>query len=331
MAPLPPPSQPLSLTDYALSLLSTTTAVTNNTTALIDAATDHHLTYPTFLRQIKSLSSFLQSHTTLSKGHVALILIPSSIHVPVLYFSLLSLGVTIAPANPLSSPSELSHFVHLINPIIAFSTSSTAAKIPKLPLGTVIVDSPSFLSVLNSSIDTHTEPRPVETSQSDTAAILFSSGTTGRVKGVLLTHRNFIALIGGFCFLKHGIEDEPHRVSFFPLPLFHVIGFFMMVRTMAMGDTLVLMQRFDFGGMLKAVEKYRITHMPVSPPLITAFTKSELVKKYDVSSIRSLGCGGAPLGKEVAESFKAKFPNMEIVQVTTYNYPLLCFNHYYCW
>jgi len=97
----------------------------------------------------------------------------------------------------------------------------------------------------------------------------------------------------------------------------------MMVKAMAMGETLVLMQRFDFEGMLKAVEKYRITYMPVSPPLITAFTKSKLVKKYNFSSIRSLGCGGAPLGKEVAENFKAKFPNMEIVQVTTYNYPLL--------
>jgi len=336
IAPLPPPSDTLSLTDYALSLLSTTTAVSNNTTALIDAATDHHLTYPTFLRQIKSLSSFLQSHTTLSKGHVALILIPSSIHVPVLYFSLLSLGVTIAPANPLSSPSELSHLVHLINPVIAFSVSSTATKIPKLPLGTVITDSPSFLSVLNSTIDTDTELRPVETSQSDTAAILFSSGTTGRVKGVLLTHGNFIALIGGFCFMKHayddGIEDEPHPVSLFPLPLFHVFGFFMMVRALAMGETLVLIQRFDFEGMLRAVEKYRITYMPVSPPLITAFTKSELVKRYDISSIRLLGSGGAPLGKEVAESFKAKFPSVEIVQVSTYNHPLLFFNYYhYCY
>jgi len=136
--------------------------------------------------------------------------------------------------------------------------------------------------------------------------------------------------------MKHayddGIEDEPHPVSLFPLPLFHVFGFFMMVRALAMGETLVLMQRFDFEGMLRAVEKYRITYMPVSPPLITAFTKSELVKRYDISSIRLLGSGGAPLGKEVAESFKAKFPSVEIVQVSTYNHPLLFFNYYhYCY
>ncbi|PNX71577.1 4-coumarate-CoA ligase 9-like protein, partial [Trifolium pratense] len=316
IVPLPPPSQPLSLTDYSLSLLPET-AISNNIPALIDSATDHHLTYPTFLRQIKSLTSFLQqSRTSLSKGHVALILTPSSLHVPVLYFSLLSLGVIVAPANPLSSQSELTHLIQLTKPVIAFATSTTASKIPNLPFGTIVIDSPSFLSILDSN--SNSELRRVETTQSDTAAILFSSGTTGKIKGVLLTHRNLIALIGGFCYLKHayddGVENEPHPVSLFPLPLFHVFGFFMLVRALAMGETLVLMQRFDFEGMLKAVQKYRITYMPVSPPLVTAFAKSELVKKYDLSSIRLLGSGGAPLGKEVAESFKTKFPNVEIVQ-----------------
>jgi len=105
-------------------------------------------------------------------------------------------------------------------------------------------------------------------------------------------------------------------VSLFTLPLFHVFGFFMLVRAVAMGETLVLMERFDFEGMLRAVEKYRVSYMPVSPPLIVALTKSDLVKKYDLSSLQQLGCGGAPLGKEVAERFAAKFPNIEIVQVS---------------
>ena len=111
-------------------------------------------------------------------------------------------------------------------------------------------------------------------------------------------------------------EDQPDPVSLFTLPLFHVFGFFMLVRAISLGETLVLMQRFDFEGMLKAVERYKITYMPVSPPLVVALAKSELVNKYDLSSLRLLGCGGAPLGKEVAESFHAKFPNVEIVQVT---------------
>lgn len=103
-------------------------------------------------------------------------------------------------------------------------------------------------------------------------------------------------------------------MSLFTLPLFHVFGFFMLVRAFAFGETAVLMERFDFVAMLRAIEKYRVTYMPVSPPLIVAFVKSEITGKYDLSSLQVLGCGGAPLGKEVADRFRDKFPHVEIVQ-----------------
>ena len=156
----------------------------------------------------------------------------------------------------------------------------------------------------------------VEVSQSDSAAILYSSGTTGRVKGVVLTHRNLISLIA---ILYHNRmareEDAPRPVPLFTLPLFHVFGFFMLVRAVAMAETLVMMERFDFEKMLKAVEKYRITYMPVSPPLVVALAKSELAEKYDLSSLQLVGSGGAPLGKEVSDRFTARFPNVLITQV----------------
>lgn len=252
--------------------------------------------------------------TSLSKGHTAFILAPPSFEIPVLYFSLLSLGVTVSPANPLSSESEIAHQVQLSKPVIAFASSSVAHKLPKLQLGTVIVDSPEFLSMLTTPNHDKIN-KNARVDQSDPAAILYSSGTTGLVKGVILTHRNLIALIAGFYHLRREEEENsPQPVSLFTLPLFHVFGFIMLVRAVCIGETLVLMERFDFEGMLKAVEAYRVTYMPVSPPLVVAMTKSELVGKYDLSSLQLLGSGGGPLGKEVLEKFAAKFPNVEIVQ-----------------
>ncbi|KAJ7945729.1 4-coumarate:CoA ligase-like protein [Quillaja saponaria] len=313
--PLPHLSQPLSITDYVLSLIP---ATVSTTTFLVDSATDRRLSYSLFLHQVQTLASSLQLLTPLSKGHVAFILSPASFDIPVLYFSLLSLGVTISPANPLGSESEVAHQVGLSKPVIAFATSSTAHKIPKLQFGTILIDSPQFLSMINGTggIDNRGVVR-VEVSQSDSAVILYSSGTTGRVKGVLLTHRNLIALIAGIYHQQHAYDlDGNHSdsVSLFILPLFHVFGFFMLIQAVSMGETLVLMERFDFQAMLRAVEKYKVTDMPVSPPLIVALAKSELVHKYDLSSLQFLGCGGAPLGKEVAESFSAKYPKVEIVQ-----------------
>ncbi|KAL3512574.1 hypothetical protein ACH5RR_025291 [Cinchona calisaya] len=329
---LPPLSQPISVVEYTLSLLhETTTSSTSTTTPstpfLIDSATGHQISYSDFLNQVHSLSfSLLSRFPSLSQNDVAFILSPPSFHVPILYFSLLSLGITVSPANPLSSTSELTHLLQLIKPALIFTTSSISPKLPKKSSHkTIFLDSPEFLSMLSNSTATSeynnlSSGRRRVINQNDSAAILFSSGTTGRVKGVELSHRNLIAVIAGLYYNKfdsgENIADEapPHSVSLFPLPLFHVFGFFMLIRAAALGETLVLLGRFEFEKMLEAVEKYKVTYMPVSPPLVVALAKSDLVSKYDLSSLRLLGCGGAPLGKEVSERFNARFPHVEITQ-----------------
>ncbi|XP_038894373.1 4-coumarate--CoA ligase-like 9 [Benincasa hispida] len=312
---LPPLSQPLSVAEHALSLLQSSPPPANST-LLIDSNSGLHLSYAIFLRQIRTLASNLKALTSLSHGQVAFILAPTSLQVPVLYFALLSLGVILSPANPTSSKSEISHQIRLSKPVIAFATSSTASKLPALRFGTVLIDSPQFLSMMT-EINRPDTLADIKIDQSDSAAILYSSGTTGRVKGVLLSHRNLIAVNAGPSALQSEINEgemEPHPVSLCLLPLFHVFGFVMLLREISRGETLVLMQRFDFEGMLNAVEKFRVTYIPVSPPLVVAMAKSELVAKYDLSSLQMLGCGGAPLGKEVIEKFHQKMPSVEIIQ-----------------
>lgn len=331
--PLPPPSQPLSLGHYALSVLRSSSADDTNflssTPVLIDNSTGRHVSYSLFLRQVRSLSLSLLRSLSLSTRHsstTAFILSPNSVHVPVVYFSLLSLGITLSPANPLGSDSEIAHQIRITRPDFAFATSATAGKLPK-GLRTILLDSPEFLSMLENN-DEESEDvvsQWPKVRQSDVAAILFSSGTTGRVKGVVLSHRNFIANIAGFHEQRLKLAEElaaaaaeqepqPQPVSLMILPMFHVFGFFMAVRAVAMGETMVVIERFDLEGMLRAVERHRVTYMPVSPPLVVALTKSEVVGRYDLSSLRLLGCGGAPLGKEVVEKFHQKFPDIEIGQ-----------------
>ncbi|KAH6794686.1 AMP-dependent synthetase and ligase family protein [Perilla frutescens var. hirtella] len=322
--PLPPPSQPLSIFQYTLSLLhsspTATSSALSTTPFLIDAATARHLTYSAFLRQVASLSASLKP--LLSKNDVAFILSPPSLHIPVLYFSLLSLGVAVSPSNPLSSPSELAHQIRLSKPAVAFATSETSSKLPKNNTPIIILDSPQFLSMLEGDEEVSTSSS-ADVDQSDAAAILYSSGTTGKSKGVLLTHRNLIALTAGMYHNKLAeveklINGENgadfHPVSIFTLPLFHVYGFFMLIRAAALGESVVLMEKFDFVRMLEAVERYKVTYMPVTPPLVVAMAKSDLVKKYDLSSLQLLGCGGAPLGKEISERFRENFPHVEILQ-----------------
>ncbi|KAG9138138.1 hypothetical protein Leryth_001376 [Lithospermum erythrorhizon] len=317
---LPPLSHPLSITQFALSLLHSTTPTPTTTAFLIDAATNHHISYTQFFSQTNSLSFSLKTKfPSLSQKDVAFIICPPSLHVPIIYFSLLSLGIVVSPANPLSSSDEVEHMMKLCKPSIVFSTFEVSKKLPYGNIPIVNIESNEFIEMLSEKGNIEIQENG-EINQLDSAAILYSSGTTGRVKGVELSHRNFIAVIGGMYDAKYRAENDLGEgengvsVSLFTLPLFHVFGFFMLIRSLALGETLVMLGRFDFEKMLMAVEKYKVTYIPVSPPLVVAMLKSPLVSKYDLSSLKLLGCGGAPLGSEVSEGFRAKFPEVEIVQ-----------------
>ncbi|VFQ93730.1 unnamed protein product [Cuscuta campestris] len=315
---LPPSDHPLSVAQYVFSLLRSPDTAASDT-FLIDAATGRKLSYSDFLWQVRSLARSIRSRfPSLPQNGVAFVLSPTSALVPPLFFALLSLGVVVSPANPLSTPSELAHMVRLSKPAICFANSAACNKLPQFPLGTVIIDSTEFMDMLDgpaSDGDDSSDRRAIR--QSDSAAILYSSGTTGRVKGVELSHRNFIALITALYHNKfsNGISPAAEEdVSLLMLPLFHVFGFFMLIRAVSMGETAVIMDRFDFGKMLAGIQKYRVSYLPVSPPLVVAMAKSDLVAKYDLSSLKLIACGGAPLGREVAERFKARFPNVDVLQ-----------------
>ncbi|XP_031372288.1 4-coumarate--CoA ligase-like 9 isoform X2 [Punica granatum] len=339
--PLPPVTHPhpLSVTDYALSLLpSSVSSSPDHRYYIIDVASDQRLIFSRTLRLANSLSLHLRDR--LSKGDVAFILLPPSFNVPIIYLSLLSLGVVVSPSNPLSSASEIAHQVRISNPSIAFATSSTSSKLPpnyKLRLGVVLVDSPEFESVVltnaeddsssasasptSSPSSSSSLPLPLMSNvngvhQSDPATILYSSGTTGRVKGVLMTHRNLISMIAGRYHARHAAAEQqtPRAVCLFSLPPFHVYGFFVLIMNFVLGETLIWLQKFEFEAMLKAVEKYRVTLLPVSPPIVVNMMKSKLTDKYDLRSLQTALCGGAPLGREVSEQFQAKFPHVELLQ-----------------
>jgi 4-coumarate--CoA ligase len=317
-ATLPPDSLPATAAAYAFSLLSSPLP---GRPALVDAATGIAVSYPSFLAAVRSLAGGLWSALGVRPGDVALVVSPSRLEVPVLDFALMSIGAAVSPANPASTADEFAHMVALSRPAVAFAVPEVAAKLPR-SLRCVVIGSDEYTRL--SSAGGASPPPPVAVKQSDTAAVLYSSGTTGRVKAVAVAHRNLIALICAHRENREKMAKEaaeageqplPPTVTLFPLPLFHVFGFMMLLRSVAMGETAVLMERFDFGAALRAIERYRVTLLPAAPPVLVAMIKSEEARRRDLSSLLVIGIGGAPLGREVAERFAAVFPNIELVQV----------------
>lgn len=77
------------------------------------------------------------------------------------------------------------------------------------------------------------------------------------------------------------------------------------------GIPVYIMKKFDFVGMLEAVQKYKITTLTMVPPIVVALAKSPITKKYDLSSVVEIGSGAAPLGGEVVEEAEALWPTRD--------------------
>ncbi|PON95302.1 4-coumarate-CoA ligase [Trema orientale] len=315
---LPPENLPLPAAAYAFLLLRNSPWDWPDSLALIDSATGHRVSYSEFTRRTETLAANLQSLIGLSKGETAFVLSPNSVRVPILYFALLTIGVVISPANPVSTESEIARQIELCKPVVAFATSATAHKLrnnhrDRSMTRIILIDSPEFDSLTSSTRELDSV---VEVSQSNVAAILYSSGTTGKVKGVMLTHRNLIATIAGFSAQARRVGKNAPGVVLYTVPYFHIYGFFHCVRSVGVCDTVVVMGRFELRRMLRAIEEFAVITVVLVPTIVVALVKSgrDLTAAYNLSSWQTVGSGGSALSKDVIAAFKARFPNIVLLQ-----------------
>ncbi|GFP94069.1 4-coumarate--coa ligase-like 9 [Phtheirospermum japonicum] len=307
--PLPPENTPLSVAGFAISLQSTTSHP--DTAALINSDTGHRISYSQFIRYVTSLAFSLRSEVGLSRNDVAFVLSSNSTRVPILYFALLSIGVAVSPANPISTKPEISRQINISKPAIAFATSETAVKLASHRFRTILIDSADFEDMMTKR--TFGETGEVEVRQKDVAAILFSSGTTGQVKGVAVTHRSLIAVTTNY--YQQRQERSSPTVGLYTVPYFHVFGFHYCLKSLALGDAVVVTSgRFDLGKMLRAVEEHKVTLLAAAAPVVVGMVKSDLTQKFDLGSLEAVGCGAAPLGIDLIEAFAKKFQRVSLFQ-----------------
>ncbi|XP_052143763.1 4-coumarate--CoA ligase-like 1 isoform X2 [Oryza glaberrima] len=100
------------------------------------------------------------------------------------------------------------------------------------------------------------------------------------------------------------------------LPMFHIFGLSVITYAqLQRGNAIISMSRFDINSLMEAVQRHRVTHLFCVPPVIITLTKHGRAGKYDLSSLKLIGSGAAPLGKDVTEVVAKKFPDSEIVQL----------------
>ncbi|RDY12997.1 4-coumarate--CoA ligase-like 5, partial [Mucuna pruriens] len=316
--PLPlPPNNSLDVTTFISSRAH------RGTTAFIDAATGHHVSYKQLWRAVEGVAASL-SDMGIRKGNVVLILSPNSIHFPVVCLAVMSIGAIITTTNPLNTTREIAKQIADSKPVLAFTIPPLLPKItgasPSLPI--ILMESTNkspdakIVTTLEEMMKKEPQARRVREriDQEDTATLLYSSGTTGPSKGVVSSHRNLIAIVQIVLGRFHMEENETFICT---VPMFHIYGLVAFATgLLASGSTIVVLSKFEMNDMLSSIQRFRATFLPLVPPILVAMlNNAEAIKgKYDLGSLHSVLSGGAPLSKEVIEGFVDKYPNVTILQ-----------------
>jgi acyl-CoA synthetase (AMP-forming)/AMP-acid ligase II len=271
--------------------------------ALIEGATGRALTYGQLARAIERAAAGLASRG-FKKGDVFAIYAPNCPEYAIAFYAVARLGGINTTVNPLYTVEELTfqlndsgtkyllttpHFIDKAREAVARSGVKEVFVLGEAE------DAVPFARLLEAD---GPAPAVAINPREDLVALPYSSGTTGLPKGVMLTHYNLVSNLRQ----AEGCEPLPEDdVLVAVLPFFHIYGMVMILsQGLYRGATLVTMPRFDLEEFLRVLQDYAVTRAYTVPPIVLALAKHPLVDKYDLSPLRAIACGAAPLGPEVA-------------------------------
>ncbi|MEJ2854904.1 MULTISPECIES: acyl-CoA synthetase [unclassified Saccharothrix] len=217
------------------------------------------------------------------------------------------LGAVFVPLNTRLAPAEVAH-------ILTDSGSDALIYAPELaslvqaagPLRLIALDHPAEGETSYEDLITASAADPIDepVTLDDLCLIMYTSGTTGRPKGAMLTHGN---LTWNTVNVLVDIDLAADEVTLVVAPLFHTAGLNMTcLPTLIKGGTVVLMSAFDPVKVLDQVETHRVTYMFGVPTMYNAIAACPRWEDADLSSLRQVNCGGAPVPEATIRTYQRR-------------------------
>jgi acyl-CoA synthetase (AMP-forming)/AMP-acid ligase II len=273
--------------------------------ALVDGATGRTVSHAVLARRIRAAAAGL-ARRGFGRGDVLAVLMPNTLEYPVVFHGATLAGGACTTLNPLYTETELVHQLRdsgarlLVTAPgqlgVARAACAQVEAIEEVFVVGEALGATSFEGLLGDPAEARP---PLLDPAVDLAALPYSSGTTGLSKGVMLTHRNLVADV---CQTQAAVSIESTDVLVAVLPFFHIYGMNAVMNAgLRAGATLVTIERFDFQAFLELIERHAITKAYVVPPIALALAKEPGVEDHDLSSLKAVISGGAPLGADQAQ------------------------------
>ena len=277
--------------------------------AIIDGPSGRTVSYGALRQQILSLAGGLRARGV-GRGTTVALMSPNIPEFAVVFHAVAAVGGTVTTLNPTYRAEELAYQLRdsgatWMVTVGLFAEEARKACDEAGVAERVLIDGPSdgweglkglFGAPLSGPVEVDAD--------ADVVALPYSSGTTGFPKGVMLTHANLVANLAQ---VEPVVQVGEEEVIFAVLPFFHIYGMTVLMNYgLARGATIVSVPRFDLVQMLELTQRHGITRLFLVPPIVLALAKHPVVDGYDLSSVKQIFSGAAPLSGELSSAVTAR-------------------------
>jgi acyl-CoA synthetase (AMP-forming)/AMP-acid ligase II len=261
------------------------------------------LTFRELHSRVEGIAATITSHG-FGVGDRLALLLPNGPDYIELVYACSMLGVITVPLNTRLSTKEIDRVLEDARPRGIVRHSSFAVPEVQLSWQPVIDQEP--LPISSDAVpEVFYDPEAV-------LGLIYSSGTTGQPKGVMVTHGNVLADIHNFNYWMRYAEGGTYLHA---APIFHIADFPSMFAAPAFGASQITIPKFSAQTFCETAERERVTHTVLVPTMINLLTQFPDAKKYDLSSLQVLAYGGSPMAPELVHRTRDLLPNVKLIQV----------------
>jgi long-chain acyl-CoA synthetase len=279
---------------------------------------DRKMTYEELDQQSNRLIAAFQTHYNLEKGDRIVTLVGNSIEFAIIVLACLKSGVVMVPVNTKLKAPEVTYIIGNSKPKVVIAEQSLLSLIDEcnekdkavrpFTKNTISIgDSPDGTVGLSTLLNEKSEPFETEITETDPAFILYTSGTTGRPKGAVLSHINVIHSVMHY---QHRFSSNDEMRTMLAVPFFHVTGLVAQFLQMVyVGGSMVILSHYNNEKYIQQSYNFKVNFHFNVPTIFIMMATSPLLQEYSFDFVKIVAFGGSPIYQQTLEMLMKIFPN----------------------